>query len=100
MHEYPAEFVGKYHKSGDAKRRVLAVANVDGDWKAAAIANGVPVQTAYGWIRKGNEPDKPRGGKRFTKVDATHVETMLEWLSENPLLTLKQIKDKLLSEET
>lgn len=91
--------VGTYHKPGDAKRRVLAVANVDGDWKAVAIANGVPVQTAYGWIRKGDKPDKLRGGKRFTKVEATHVDIMLDWLSENPLLTLKQIKDKLLAEE-
>ena len=90
---------GKYHRAGDAKKRVLAAAIANEDWKAVATANGVPVQTAYGWIRKGEEEDKPRGGRRFQKVETKHIDLMLEWLSENPLFTLKEIKEKLLAEQ-
>ena len=90
--------IGSYYKSGDAKKRVMA-AVVDGDWKVVATANGVPLHTAYGWIRKKDEPIKLRGGKRFNKVEVRHIDSMLEWLSQNLLLTLKQIRDKLIAEE-
>ena len=91
---------GKYHciKNVDVKKRVLAAAE-NGDWKSVAIANGVAVQTAYGWLRKGTASVTERGGSRFRKVEDRHVNWMLEWLSENPLLTLSQIKRKLSEEE-
>lgn len=89
---------GKYHRNGDAKNRVLAAA-INGNWKTVATANGIPIHTAYGWIRKGDEPTKPRGGRRFIKVQERHVDKLLDWLSENPLLTLTQMKDKLMYEE-
>lgn len=59
----------------------------------------MPVQTAYGWLRKGSATITPRGGSRRRKVEARHVNKMLLWLSENPLLTLTEIKRKLVQEE-
>jgi len=88
---------GKYVNAIDAKKRVLA-AFKDGDWKAVARANAVPVQTAYGWINKGDVPRKARGGRKFVKVEATHIDSMLQWVGENPLVTLKEIKNKLTNE--
>jgi len=80
------------------KKRVLAAAE-DGDWKSVAAANGIPLQTAYGWLRGGTTSITPRGGSRYKKVTPQHVEKMLDWLSENPLLSLTQIKQKLAVEE-
>ena len=91
---------GRYRcvKNADVKRRVLAAVE-NGDWKSVAIANGVPVQTAYGWLRKGTTTITKKGGSRFCKVQEHHVNRMLEWLSENPLLTLSQLRRKLAEEE-
>ena len=91
---------GKYRCTTNAeiKKRILAAAE-SGDWKTVATANGVPVQTAYGWLRRGSATITPRGGSRRKKVEARHVNKMLLWLSENPLLTLTEIKCKLVQEE-
>ena len=78
---------------------MLAAAE-NGDWKAVAVANGVAVQTAYGWIRSGDATVKKRGGSRFKKVETRHVDRMLEWLSETPLLTLTQLEEKLAEKRT
>lgn len=60
-----------------------------------ATANGIKLSTAYAWVRSGQQEAKQRGGRRHHKVQQHHIETMLTWLSENPLLSLKEIKDRL-----
>ena len=91
---------GRYNctRNADVKKRVLAAAE-NGDWKTVAVANGIPIPTAYGWLRRGTASITQRGGSRFKKMEPRHVNRMLEWLSENPLLTLTQIKQKLEEEE-
>ncbi|KAK3890481.1 hypothetical protein Pcinc_005561 [Petrolisthes cinctipes] len=66
-------------------------AESDQDWKAIAKANNIPIQTAYGWIRRAGEQRKKRGGRRFTKVREEHVEMIVDYVQENPLVTLKEI---------
>lgn len=88
---------GPYKKVGaDARQRIIDCYKAGGDWKLAATANGVAVQTAYGYLKRG-EGDGPRkrGGATHRKVDATMVEKMLEYVEENGQITLAEIANKL-----
>lgn len=89
---------GKYTKicaKDSATNIILKAAENDENWKAVAEANGIPIQTAYGWIRRSGEQRKKRGGRRFTKVGEEHVEMMIEYVREDPLITLQEISAKL-----
>ena len=85
--------LGNYLKSnttGEAKIRVLAAPNDDGDWKAVALANGIASSTAYGWIRRAHDLLKKRGGSRHRKARPEHIEKMLQYVEKNPLIMLKE----------
>lgn len=91
---------GKYQRvAPDARRRIVDCFNGGGDWKAAATANGIAVQTAYGFI---NRPDsdnpRPRGGPINRKVQPEHVDKLMSYVEANPLMTLKGMAEKLRSE--
>lgn len=75
----------------EAKKRVLAAVEKHDDWKAVAVANGVATSTAYGWIRRAHDPIKKCGGSRHRKVCQEHIEKMIEYVEENPYITLKEI---------
>ena len=64
----------------------------EGDWESAAIANGVSIGTAFAWIRGSETEAKKRGGAKRIKVTKQHVEKMIEYVSENPLITTKEFK--------
>lgn len=66
-----------------------------GDWRAAAEANGVKPSTAYGWIRKSDRSPKRRGGRRYAKLTEELVDKLVDFLEENPQLTLKELSNKL-----
>lgn len=88
---------GKYAKTctkDNATNRIIKAAENDQDWKAVAEANGIPIQTAYGWIRRAGEQSKRRGGRRFSKVREEHIERMIEYVQEDPLITLQEISVK------
>lgn len=91
---------GAYKKSfkNDTKLRIIAVAEKDSDWKAAARANGVPIATAYGWLCRADEPPRKRGGYRKPKLTNYDVEKMLTYVERNPLITLTEIKCKVQDE--
>jgi transposase len=90
---------GKYRVYSTERKRILSVAEeYEGDWKSAANANGVSIGTAYGWIRGSEMEAEKRGGAKRIKVTQQHVEKMIEYVSENPLITLKEIKDKIQAE--
>jgi len=91
---------GPYHRSNeDMRRRVIEAADRGEDWKVIAVANGVKEMTAYRWIRTGRVEKKARGGlqRNTKKLEEVHVEFLLEKLSENSLLTLREMAE-LLSE--
>ena len=73
----------------------LASDNGSGDWRSIALANGVSPSTAYGWIKKMDTPPKKRGGTRRSKITGDHVNMMIGYVEANPLITLKEISDKL-----
>ena len=88
---------GKYKRTGAEKDRVLAAAqNGSGDWRAVAAANGVSASTAYGWLRRTEDAPRKRGGARYKKLSEEHIDTLLSYLEENPLLSLKELSLKLL----
>ena len=88
---------GKYNKvSVEARKRIIEAYQAGGDWKVTARANGVSEQTAYKYIAN---PDKMvpkrRGGRRNSKMTNEHVEKLLEYVEENPQITLNQLASKL-----
>ena len=46
---------GKYRACSTEKRIISVAEEYEGDWKSAAIANGVSIGTAYAWIRNGSK---------------------------------------------
>ena len=90
---------GRYRAYSTEKKRIISVAEeYEGDWKYAAIANGVSIGTAYAWIKGSEMEAKKRGGAKRIKVTRQDVEKMIEYVSENPLITLKEIQDKIQAE--
>ena len=62
---------GPYSKAAknDTKLRIIAAAEKDSDWKEAARANGEPIATAYGWLRRADETSKKRVGIQKVKIN-------------------------------
>ena len=91
---------GQYSKAAknDTKLRIIAASEKDSDWKAAARANGVPIATAYGWLRRADETSKKRGGYKKSKLTEDDVERVLAYVEENPLITLTESKSKIQNE--
>ena len=56
----------------------MTAAAGSGDWKALAVANAIPLQTAYGWLRRGDATVSPRSGSQSAGVEPWHAERMLE----------------------
>lgn len=78
----------------DTRLRIVLAAEGDEDWQALARANDVPVQTAYGWIRRSEETSKPRGGYKKKSLNELQIQALLNYVEENPLITLQEIKTK------
>lgn len=93
---------GKYDRaSEESKRRIVEAADRGENWKIVAEANGVKEATAYNWIRSGQVIQRKRGGARLnaSKLQAHHVELLLTKLSEDPQITLKEMKEYLVQME-
>ena len=88
---------GPYKRiAAETRKRILDVYKAGGDWRLAATANGIAVRTAYGYITKPDDyQSAPRGGATSKKVDASIVNKMVEYVEENPLITLTDIGRKL-----
>lgn len=89
---------GKYKRSCGEKKRVIDAALNNDNWKEVAAANCVPLKTAYGWLKRYREGEAPkrRGGTRNIKVTQAHIDTMLQYVEKNPLITLVEIKQNLM----
>lgn len=93
----PGSKRGPYRKRCEgAKERIIESYRRGENWKVTATANGVAVKTAYGYItRPDNEPTRPRGGETHRKVAPAHVEKLVEYVEENPQLSLKEMARRL-----
>lgn len=72
------------------KMQLLAVSNMNGDWKQLARTLNVPQSTAYRWISEGETTDK-RGGKRFQKITEIHLDYFIEMIESNCRITLAEL---------
>ena len=84
----------KKHSSSVCKKRIIATAKKDCDWKLVASANGVPIATAYGWLLRSEDKPKKKGGYRPKKLSPDDVEFMLHLVEKTPTITLLEIKSK------
>ena len=89
----PGSKRGPYRKRSDGARdRIIESYRRGENWKVTATANGVAVQTAYGYITRQDEvPARPRGGETHRKVTPTHVDKLVEYVEENPQIGLKEM---------
>ena len=74
--------------------RIICATERGDNWQALARAFDVPGQTAYGWIRRGEETCKPRGGYKKKSLNEQQIQTLLIYVIENPFITLQEIERK------
>ena len=88
---------GPYRKRNeDARLRIIESYRKGEDWKATAVANGVAVKTAYGYICKPEEDTaRRRGGATYREVTSAHVRKLVGYVEENPQVSLKEMAQKL-----
>ena len=88
---------GPYKKrNAGARQRIIESAQCGEDWKATAVANGVAVKTAYGYItRPDDDAVEQRGGATYRKVTSDHVDKLVGYVEENPQVSLKEMARKL-----
>lgn len=85
-------------EADNVKKQICALYNNDGDWRALANTLGVKTSTAYRWVKNQTENEKPRGGKRRTKIGDHHRIIIEQYVEENSRITLKQLTEKLLQD--
>lgn len=85
---------GPYSKNPDSVRaRVVESYQSGGDWQTVAEHNGVKYKTAYSWVHT-EEPRKTatkRGGLKTKILQDEEVAVVVEWIAENPTITLKEV---------
>lgn len=87
----------RYIKKADAdglRKQICTVYENNGDWRGLANALNVKRSTAYRWVKNKDAAPKQRGGKRRTKITDVHREYIVNYIEENPRLTLKELKHK------
>lgn len=90
---------GAYHKfSQEIRNAVLEVAEAGGDWQSISETLHIPYRTAYGWLQRVDEPPRPRGGDRRSKLSPQQVDVILTWLEEDCQLTIAAIRDHIQDE--
>ena len=88
---------GHYAKRAreSVRRRIRDAAREGRDWKAVTESNEVKVGTARNWISKGTPTLRPSGEIHNVKITEDHRDSLMEWLSINPELTLKELSEML-----
>lgn len=76
----------------EARRRVIEGGD---EWAFIAAAQGIKKSTAYNWIRRGRVENLPKGGpqRNVIKLQEPHINALVERLSENCQLTLREMAE-------
>lgn len=85
----------KYNRIGVETRERIIGAFVRGEnWRLVAQMNGVNCKTAYKWLHVDNitYEAQARRGHRMKILSESQIDTILEWISEVPTLTLGRLK--------
>lgn len=78
----------------ETRKRIIQSFERGEDWQNVALLNGVKVATAYKWLRADEIRYSPlsRGGRRSTLLNEEQIDEMLEWLVDEPSLTLDNLR--------
>lgn len=84
--------------SGQDRARVVQAAREGTGWVEMSKSLGIPRNTAEEWVRKDTLEPKRRGGQKPPKMSPEVVGELLRFLESDSQLTLKQLKERVLSE--
>lgn len=68
------------------------------DWTKLANTLEIPYKTAYSWIMECKAMVKKRGGHKPRILTSEEIRQILLWIEEQPMLTLKRIKERIFQE--
>lgn len=89
----------KYKRHSERDRKmVVQAANNCKDWLNICNVLDVNRNTAESWIKDGRLNPLPKGGNRAKSITTGQSETIVDWLEEDPQLSLKVIRQKLIAE--
>ena len=80
--------------SHETRARIIQAFECGEDWRLVARMNGVKYHTAYAWLRAeviSYEPKK-RGGFKKRVLSEPEIDNMLEWIAEDPTVTLERLR--------
>lgn len=78
-------------------RRILSAYDNAEDWLQIALILNVKPGTAKSWVRryKCGKSSRTPGGWRYQKLTEAHVEELINWVSENPTISLRAMQLRL-----
>lgn len=92
---------GPYRKYSNENRLRIVSAYEDGeDWRSVATLLNVNIRSALGWIRdaESGKPRRKHGGHMKKKLTEEQIDSMVEWLSDDPTMTLNIMKMRVTAE--
>ena len=94
--EKTPETISPSHKT--LRHRILKCAAKNGNWVELAARLGVKYRTAYNWVRcrRHNCPPPRKGAYKL--LSSRDIDTLLEWIQDDPTLTIKQLQAKIFQE--
>lgn len=90
------DFVRRTYKRHPLRDRQMVVeaAEANKDWLQICDVLGVNRNTAESWIKAGRSAPLAKGGNRRKAISEDHLDHFINWLQEDPQVTLKQLKEK------
>lgn len=91
----------RYNRIGDDTRKRIVQAFEQGEnWRVIAQMNGVNCRTAYSWLTTDrlSYERKARGGNRKRILNESEVDSMIEWLTADPTITLSFLQSRMKAE--
>ena len=83
--------------SAETKQKVIATYDRGEDWRLIASALAVNLKTADNWLRRHESglDGRPHGGWRYQKLTETDIDQLVDWIAENPVVTLSSMQARL-----
>lgn len=80
------------------RHRILRCAAKNGNWVQLAARLGVKYKTAYNWVRSRRHDSLPPRKGAYKLLSPRDIDTLLEWVQDDPSLTIKQLQAKVFEE--
>ncbi|CAI2737648.1 unnamed protein product, partial [Dicrocoelium dendriticum] len=85
-----------YHPA-EVKNAILEAFDAKADWKTTALILNVNIKTCRSWIQNKylKKPKGKHGGGRRKALTDLQVDSIMEWVAEQPTITLEGIRSRL-----